>query len=99
MIYVTVKGGNYRSVTVSKSVIAKAKKLKKGKTLKLNARAVAQSKKLKVKKHAGLRYATSNKKIATVSKSGRITAKKKGTCYIYAYAQNGVCRKIKVKVK
>lgn len=24
---------------------------------------------------------------------------KKGTCYIYAYAQNGVYKKIKVKVK
>ena len=26
-------------------------------------------------------------------------AKKKGTCYIYAYAQNGVFKKIKVTVK
>lgn len=93
------KTGNYKSVTVRKSVISKAKKLRKGKTLKLNARAVAKSKKLKVKKYAGLRYESTNEKIATVSRSGKITAKSRGTCYIYAYAQNGVYKKIKVKVK
>ena len=40
------KAGNHKSVSVSKTVIEKAKKLKKGKTLKLGAKAVAQSKKL-----------------------------------------------------
>ena len=101
-IHVATRGGkvgNHKSVTVKKSVINKAKKLKKGKTLKLNAKAVAQSKKLKVKKHVAVRYESTNKKIATVSKSGRIKAKKKGSCYVYAYAQNGVYKKIKVTVK
>ena len=93
------KAGNYKSVTVRKSVVSKAKKLRKGKTLKLNARAVVQSKKLKVRKYVGLRYESTNKTIATVSRSGKITARKKGVCYIYAYAQNGVYRKIKVEVK
>ena len=86
-------------MTVRKSVVSKAKKLRKGKTLKLNARAVVQSKKLKVRKYVGLRYESTNKTIATVSRSGKITARKKGVCYIYAYAQNGVYRKIKVEVK
>lgn len=102
LIHVAAKGskeGNHKSVTISKSVAAKAKKLKKGKTLKLNARTVAQSKKLRVKKHTGLRYESTNNNIATVSRSGKITAKAKGVCYIYAYAQDGVYRKIKVKVK
>lgn len=102
MIHAATKGGkvgNHKSVTVSKSVAAKAKKLKKGRTLKLNARTAAQSKKLKVKKHVGLRYESTNSKIATVSSSGKITAKKKGTCYIYAYSQSGVFKKIKVTVK
>lgn len=102
LIHVATKGGkvgNYKSVTVKKSVMNKAKSLKKGKTFKLNAKAVAQSKKLKVKKHVGIRYESTNKKVATVSNSGKITAKKKGTCYIYAYAQNGVFKKIKVVVK
>jgi hypothetical protein len=102
MIHAATKGGkfgNHKSMTVSKSVAARAKKLKKGRTLKLNARTAAQSKKLKVKKHVGLRYESTNSKIATVSKSGKITAKKKGTCYVYAYAQDGVYKKVKVTVK
>jgi hypothetical protein len=46
-----------------------------------------------------IRYETTNKEIATVSKSGRIKAMSKGTCYIFAYAQNGVYIKIKVTIK
>ena len=102
LIHVATKGGkagNYKSVTVKKSVLTKAKKLKKGKTLKLNAKAVAQSKKLPVKKHVAVRYESTNNKIATVNKSGKVTAKKKGSCYIYAYTQNGFFKKIKMIVK
>ena len=102
VIHVATKGGkvgNHKKVTVSSSVIKKAKKLKKGKTLKLKAKAVPQSKKLKVKKHRAVLYESSNINIATVSKKGVVKAKNKGTCYIYAYAQNGVFKKIKVTVK
>ena len=68
--------------------------------LKLNATGVKTSKKLTAKKHVAIRYESSNPKIATVTKKGgKVTAKKKGTCYIYAYAQNGMFRKIKVTVK
>ena len=80
-------------------IVTKAKKLKKGKKLSLKAKAVPQSKKLKVRKHVGVRYETTNKKIATVTAKGVVKAKKKGTCYVYAYAQNGVFKKIKVVVK
>ena len=72
---------------------------KKGKSLKLNARMVPQSKKQKVRRHTVLRYESTNKKIAAVSNKGVVKAKKKGTCYVYAYAQNGVFKKIKVVVK
>lgn len=72
--------------------------LKKGKTYKLGAKAIAQSKKLKVKKHRAIAYESSNKKVATVSGKGVIKGVGKGTCYVYAYAQNGVCKKIKVFV-
>ena len=102
MICVTPKGGktgNYKGVKVKKSVIKKAKKLRKGKTLKLKAKAVKQSKKLKVKKYFGLRYESTNKKIATVSKSGKIKAKAKGSCQIYVYAANGVSKAVKVTVR
>lgn len=87
----------------SKKVTTKAKKnkvtVKVKKTFSLKAKAVPASKKLKVKKHRAIKYETSNAKIATVNAKGVIKGVKKGTCYVYAYAQNGVCAKIKVTVK
>ena len=38
-------------------------------------------------------------KIASVDKNGKVKGLKKGKCKIYAYAQNGVCKTITVKVK
>ena len=89
------KYGNYKSVKLNKTKIS----LKKGKTYKLKATCKKQSKKLKVKDHRKVKYESTKTKIATVSSSGKIKAKKKGTCYIYAYAQNGVYKKAKVTVK
>lgn len=93
----SAKIGNYKSVTTAakKNKVA----IKKGKTFKLKAKAVAQSGKLKVKSHRKILYESSKTSVATVSKKGVIKAKKKGTCYVYAYAQNGVFAKIKVTVK
>ncbi len=102
VIHVATKGGkvgNHKKVTVKKAVLKKAKKLKAGKSLKLKAKAVPQAKKLKVKKHVGIRYESTNNSVATVSKKGVVKAKSKGTCYIYAYAQNGVFKRITVTVK
>ena len=76
--------------------------LKKGKTFKIKAKVikVKKSKKLMPKKHvATVRYLSTNKKVATVSSSGKIKAAGKGKCNVYAYAHNGVCKKIKVTVK
>lgn len=89
------KVGNAKKVTLNKKSIT----LKKGKTFKLKAKAVPQSSKIKVKNHRKVAYESSNKKVATVTTAGKIKAVKKGTCYIYAYAQNGVYARIKVKVK
>ena len=100
LIHVATKGGkvgNHKKVKVKKAITKKAKKLKVGKSLKLKAKAVKQKK--KVKKHVGVRHESSNNVIATVSNNGVVKAKKKGTCYIYAYAQNGVFKKITVTVK
>ena len=76
--------------------------LKKGKTYKIQA----SIKKLKAKKilistaHAPrLRYVSSNKNVAAVNGSGKITAKGKGSCYVYAIATNGVRKAVKVTVK
>ena len=67
-------------------------KLKKGATKRLYAKltpATAISK---------LTWKTSNAAVATIDQEGNITAKKKGTCYVGAIAENGVYKRIKVKV-
>jgi len=100
IIYVATKGGKVGNVG---KVTTKAKRnkvtIKKGKTFKLACKQVAAVKKLKVKPHRPVTYESTNPKIATVTKKGVIKGKKKGTCYVYAYAQNGVFSKIKVTVK
>lgn len=100
IVHATTKGGKGCN---DKTITTKAKKskvtIKKGKTFKLKAKPVAQSKKLKVYRHRGVSYESSNKKVAAVNSEGVIKGKKKGTCYVYAYAQNGVFKKIKVTVK
>ncbi|MGI6737112.1 MAG: putative Ig domain-containing protein [Anaerovoracaceae bacterium] len=99
--HVTTTGGkytNFKSVKV-KNVKRSSKTLKKGKKFKFRTKALKVSKKRKVQSHRKLAFESSNKKIATVSKSGVVKAKKKGTCYIYAYLQSGNYAKVKVRVK
>ena len=100
VVHGATKGGK---VGDHKKVTTKAKKnkvsIKAKKTFKLKAKAIAKSKKLKVKKHRGIKYESSNPTVATVNAKGVIKGVKKGTCYVYAYAQNGVAAKIKVTVK
>ena len=89
-------------VTDAKKIQVKksAYSLKKGKTAKIKATIVKKNNKLPLFGHtAKFRYDTSNKKVATVSKDGKITAKGKGTCYVYIYAVNGCAKKVKVTVK
>ncbi len=38
-------------------------------------------------------------KIASVNRHGKIKARSKGKCYVYAYAQNGAGKKVLVIVK
>ena len=85
------------NVSVDKKVLEKAKNLEVSKTLQLKAQAVMKQG-TNAKEHVKIRYESSNKKIATVSSTGKVTGKKKGTCYIYAYAQNGICKAVKVRV-
>ncbi|MBO4999058.1 MAG: Ig-like domain-containing protein, partial [Lachnospira sp.] len=49
--------------------------------------------------HRKIKYESSNTKIASVNGKGVVKAKKKGSCDIYVYAQNGVYKKIKITVK
>ena len=89
------KYGNTKSVKVNKNKTTVT--LKKGKKYSIKAKEVKKSK--TIKKHRAVCYESSNKKVATVSKKGVIQTKGKGSCNIYAYAQNGIYKKIKVKVK
>ena len=95
-VHAATTGGKVGNPT---KVTTKAKKnkvtVKVKKTFKLAGKQVGK----KVKKHRAVSYETSNAKIATVSKKGVIKGVKKGTCKVYAYAQNGVCAVIKVTVK
>ena len=101
--YVATTGGkvtNAKKVTVksgTKTVKKLSLKAKKKATLK--ATVTKQTKKLKLASYRKVRYESSNKKIATVTSKGKVTAKKKGTCYIYVYSQSGVFAKIKITVK
>ena len=59
---------------------------------------VGKSKKLKLKGAKAVKFESSDKKIATVSKSGKIKAKKAGTATITVYDENGKAYKCKVTV-
>lgn len=95
-------GKKNTTVTDAKKIQVRksAYSLNKGKTAKIKATIVKKNNKLPLFGHtAKFRYDTSNKKVATVSKDGKITAKGKGTCYVYIYAVNGCAKKVKVTVK
>lgn len=99
----TGKYGNAKSVKITK--LGKSKKvtskitLKVNKTAQIKGTSVRANKKKQIRQHRGLAYESSNPKVATVSKKGVIKAKTAGSCKIYVYAQNGVCKTIKVTVK
>ena len=87
-----------KSISVKKT----SYNLKVGKTAKISpSRTKTESKKAYLEKwHASTyRYFSTNEDIAKVSKKGVITAKSKGTCYIYVMGVNGAQKKIKVTVK
>jgi len=95
VIHVATKG-NKKNANPTKLTVKKTKvSIKKGKTFKIGAKQVGKN----VKNHRGICYESSNAKIASVNAKGVVTAKKKGTCYVYAYAQNGIYKKIQVVVK
>ncbi len=91
---ITAQVGNYKAsctVTVKKPSIKvkKSVSVRKGKTLKLKAKAVPKGK---------ITYKSSNKKIATVNKKGVVKGVKKGNCKLTLKC-NGVKKTVKVKVK
>lgn len=87
------KNGNAKSVKLNKNKVT----LKTGKTWRIKAKEIKQSKPLR--HHREVSYESSRPQIATVSNKGVIKAKKKGKCTIFAYAQSGVYKKVQVTVK
>lgn len=87
--------GNARAVKINS---AKTLKLKRGRSSVLKASVESSAKKLYSGK---VRWCASNKKVLKVNTmTGKIKAKKKGTCYVWAKAHNGLnSKKIKVIVK
>jgi len=72
------KNGNYKSIKVNKTRLT----LKKKGKVRIKASPVAVSQKRKPKIHKKVSYESSNKKVASVSRTGMIKALAKGSCYI-----------------
>ena len=80
---------NKRNVTLkvgmSTKLKCKVRKVRKGKRLLNHA--------------AKLRYTSNDPSVAKVSKKGKITAKKAGTCKVYVQTCNGIWKTVKVTVR
>ena len=93
--YSTTKGGKYGNpvkLRTKRSLVS----VKSGKKIKLNVKAAGKKMNKASKK---VRYLSANPSIAKVSKKGIVTGGRRGTCYVYCVAWNGLSKKIKVRVK
>ena len=93
--YSTTKGGKYGNpvkLRTKRSLVS----VKSGKKIKLNVKAAGKKMNKAGKK---VRYLSTNPSIAKVSKKGIVTGGRRGTCYVYCVAWNGLSKKIKVRVK
>ena len=89
---------NVKNIKLSKSSYT----LKAGGTAEIQAEAVLadENKEQLPDSHAPqFRYASGNTKVAAVDDNGKITAVKKGTCYVYVYAKNGYAKKVRITVQ
>lgn len=89
---------NAKKVTVNKKAVT----LKKGKSTRVYGKVyrLTTKRNLLPNYHGpNLKYFTTNKGVAKISKNGTITATGKGTCKVYVMALNGVKAPVKVTVK
>lgn len=83
----------YNKLVKSIKTNVSTKKLKKGKTFNIRYSVSPSNASVKT-----VTYSTSNKKIATVTKSGKVKAIKKGTCYVKVATIDGSGKYKKIKV-
>ncbi|MCM1234331.1 MAG: Ig-like domain-containing protein [Ruminococcus flavefaciens] len=95
------KRTNAKKITVNKAkAVLSLTNKKYKKTFQIKVKVKKENSKKNLLTHAAkLRYYTDDKKVAKVSKKGKITAVGKGKCTIYVIANNGVSKKIAVTVK
>ncbi len=100
-VKVTVKQTTKKVVlkVSDKTVTGKTYTLKKGKKVTVKATVTDANGKKVTSGNQKITWSTSNKKVATVSKSGKVTAKKAGTVTITAKTADGKKVTFKVKVK
>ena len=87
------KGKKLKKYKKTSAIAVKVKK-----TAQLKAKAT-KARKTKVKKIFGIRYESSDASVVSVNKKGKVKGLKKGTARVYCFADNGVIKTIKVKVK
>lgn len=93
-VFGTTKGGKYTNP--SKIEVKKTRmSVNPGKKVRIHIKVTGKKISKAGKK---VRYVSSDPSVAKVSKKGSITGKKRGSCIIYCIAQNGLYKKVKVKV-
>ncbi len=93
-VYSITKGGKYSNP--SKIKVTKTRlSVKTGKNIQLRVKITGKKMNKTGKK---VRYVSSNPSVAKASNKGVITGKKHGSCTIYCIAQNGLYKKVIVKV-
>lgn len=88
---------NAKVISLSKNSVSVAK----GQSTKVTAKvkyANSSKKKLSTGHAPKVRFRSTNREIATVDSKGNISGVKAGTCEVYAYAQNGLAKKVTVTV-
>ena len=93
-VFGTTKGGKYTNP--SKIEVKKIRmSVDSGKKVQIHIKVTGKKISKAGKK---VRYVSSDPSVAKVSEKGSITGKKRGSCIIYCIAQNGLYKKVKVKV-
>ena len=87
---------NARCVTLSRTRLTL--KVGKSKTIRASVKGVKSGRKL-IDHERKVRWYSSNVNVATVDRNGKVKAKGKGACTLYAIAINGVRSSVKVTVK